>query len=104
MSFMNNEKNAFLVFSCFTEDFASAEATKGFPIALETFGALLHGKWKAREKNRFLVEGKGKSLPYFSHITEGFASVRRPKGFPIALWKPFGPSSTAIFLQKMTAL
>ena len=38
-------------------------------------------------RNRFLVGGNEKgSLPFY--FVGGFALRRRPKGFPIALWKP----------------
>ena len=39
---MKGKERAFLVFSCFAEDFASAEATKGLSARpLETFGPIL---------------------------------------------------------------
>ena len=75
-----------------TEGFASAEATKGLSARpLETVGALLR-QWEGARKNRFLVEGKGKTFLTFSCFTEGFASAEATKwlyGRPLETFGPF---------------
>ena len=55
---VKGKEEAFLVFFCFAEGFASAEATKGLSARpLETFGALLLERIGFFTENRFLVEG-----------------------------------------------
>src|SRR5699024_9217418 len=70
-----------------TEGFASAEATKGLSgRPLETFGPLL--RMGNSTRNRFLEEGKGRAFLAF-HVSQRVSPLRRrPKGFPVALWKP----------------
>ena len=80
-----------LAFPCFAEGFASAEATKGLSARpLETFGAHLLRRIGFSTRNGFLVDGKEK--PYLAFpVTQRVSPLRRrPKGFPIALWKPSG--------------
>ena len=64
---------------------------KGFPVALWKPSGPSCGNGKAREKNRFLVEGKEKELPCFSVLWRVSPLRRRPGGFPLAPWTPSGP-------------
>ncbi len=64
---------------------------KGFPIALWKPSGPSCGNGKAREKNRFLVEGKGKTFLTFSCFTEGFASAEATKGLSDRPLETFGP-------------
>ena len=73
------------------QGFASAEATKGLSDRpLETFGAHLLMRIGFSTRNGFLVDGKEKGLLAFSVSQRISPLRRRPKGFPIALWKPSG--------------
>ena len=47
-------------------------------------------------RNGFLVDGKGKSFTSFSVSQEISPLRRRPKGFPIALWKPSGSNPVEV--------
>ena len=70
-----------------TEDFASAEATKGLSgRPLETFGPLL--RMGDSTRNRFLVAGRKRAFLAFHASQRVSPQRRRPKGFPVALWKP----------------
>ena len=80
-------------FFCFAEDFASAEATKGLSDRpLETFGAHpveADGDYK---KIDFLRKARERAFTFFS-VSQKISPLRRqPKGFPVALWKPSGPT------------
>ena len=82
----------FLAFPCFAEGFASAEATKGLSgRPLETFGPLL--RMGDATRNRLLMEDKGRAFLAFPVSQRISPLRRRPKGFPLALWKPSGPTS-----------
>ena len=62
---------------------------KGFPLALwKPSGPCSKG---VAQKNRFLVDGKGKTFLSPSVLQRVSPLRRRPKGFPLALWKPSGP-------------
>ena len=85
---MAREKG-FLALFCFAEDFASAEATKGFPIA---FGNLRGPPLDAEgfsTRNGFLVDGKEKGLLAFS-VSQGFASAEATKGLSDRPLETFG--------------
>ena len=83
-------ERAFTCFFCFAEDFASAEATKGLSgRPLETFGAHLL-KRMGIHKNRFLAEGKGKSLYILFCFSEDFASAEATKGLSDRPLETFG--------------
>ena len=74
-------------FSRITKDFASAEATKGLSgRPLETFGPLL--RMGNSTRNRFLVAGRKRAFLAFLASQRISPLRRRPKGFPVALWKP----------------
>ena len=52
---MKGKERAFLVFSCFIEDFASAEATKGLSgRPLESFGPMLDEVLASQGSNSFI--------------------------------------------------
>ena len=62
---------------------------KGFPIALwKPSGPCCKG---VAQKNRFLVEGKGKTFLTSSCVTEGFASAEATKGLSDRPLETFGP-------------
>ena len=46
---------------------------------------------KPPTRNRFLAQGKGKGLSYFSRITKGFASAEATKGLSARPLETFGP-------------
>ena len=70
--------------------FASAEATKGLSDRpLETFGAHRLKRMEAT-RNRFLVEGKGKSLSFFFCFSGDFASAEATKGLSGRPLETFG--------------
>ncbi len=76
---MEGEGKAFLAFSCFTEGFASAEATKGLSDRpLETFGPMQRMGFSI--ENGFFVEGEGKAFLAFSCFTEVFVSAEASRG------------------------
>ena len=64
----------------------------GFPIAPWTpSGGPSLCEWAIPStRNRFLVEGKGKSLSSFSHITEDFASAEATRRLSARPLDPFG--------------
>ena len=64
-----------------------------FPVMESTSSA--RRRTKPPTKNRFLVDGKRKSLSCFFCFAESFASAEatRGGGFPLAPWTPSGPSS-----------
>ena len=83
-------ENSSLLF-CFAKSFASAEATKGLSgRPLETFGVPPFETDGGSTKNGFFVEGRGKPLLAFFVSLRVSPLRRRPKGFPVALWKPSG--------------
>ena len=60
-----------------------------FPVWESTSSA--RRRTKPPTRNRFLVGGKGKSLYFLFPVSQEISPLRRrPKGFPIALWKPSG--------------
>ncbi len=87
---MGGKERAFLVFSRFTEDFASAEATRGLSARpLDPFGAhpYMRGQNLPRETNFLRKAGKGPTFLF--PVSQRVSPLRRrPKGFPVALWKP----------------
>ena len=90
---VDGKEKGLLAFSV-SQGFASAEATKGLSDRpLETFGAHLLMRIGFSTGNGFLVDGKGKVLLAFSVSQRISPLRRRPKGFPLALWKPSGPTS-----------
>ncbi len=97
------KERTFLTFSCFTEGFASAEATKGLSDRpLETFGALLR-QWEGARKKQISCGRQGKDLPYFFLFYGGF---RLCGGDQRAFRSPFGnlrPFQQPSSLQRMTA-
>ena len=81
-------ENSALLF-CFAKGFASAEATKGLSgRPLETFGVPPLERDGGSTKNKFYVEGRGKPRLAFFVTLRVSPPRRRPKGFPVALWKP----------------
>ena len=89
---------------CFAKGFASAEATKGLSgRPLETFGVPPLEMDGGSTKNGFFVEGRGKPRLAFFVSLRVSPLRRRPKGFPVALWKPSGfhPLRWMGGLQKM---
>ena len=72
----------------------------GFPIALWKPSGPSCGNGKAREKNRFLVEGKGKTFLTFSCFTEGFASAEATKGLSDRPLETFGPFNSHLPCKK----
>ena len=83
---MEGEGKAFLAFSCFTEGFASAEATKGLSDRpLETFGPMQRTGFSI--ENGFFVEGEGKAFLAFFLRHRGF---RLCGGDQRAFRSPFG--------------
>ena len=60
-----------------------------FPVMESTSSA--RRRTKPPTRNRFLVEGKGKGLSYFSRITKGFASAEATKGLSGRPLETFGP-------------
>ena len=80
-----------------TEDFASAEATKGLsgrPLA--TFGPLL--RMGDSTSNRFLVAGRKRAFLVFPVSQKVSPLRRRPGGFPLAPWTPSGKRALRIAL------
>ena len=78
-------------FFCCAKSFASAEATKGLSgRPLETFGVPPLEMDGGSTKNGFFVEGRGKPRLAFFVSLRVSPLRRRPKGFPVALWKPSG--------------
>ena len=87
---MEGEGKAFLAFSCFTEGFASAEATKGLSDrTLETFGPMQRTGFSI--ESGFFVEGEGKAFLAFSCFTEGFDSSEATKELSDRPLETFGP-------------
>ena len=90
-------------FSCITENFASAEATRGLSDRpLDPFGALLR-QWEGARKKQISCGRQGKDLPYFFLFYGGF---RLCGGDQRAFRSPFGnlrPFQQPSSLQKMTA-
>ena len=85
---MEGEGKAFLAFSCFTEGFASAEATKGLSDRpLETFGPMQRTGFST--ENGFFVEDEGKASLAFSCFTEGFVSAEATRGLSHRPLNPF---------------
>ena len=77
-------------FFCFAKGFASAEATKGLSgRPLETFGVPPLERDGGYKKWIFCGR-QGKAPPCFFVSLRVSPLRRRPKGFPIALWKPSG--------------
>ena len=86
-------EKSFTFFFCFLGDFASAEATKGLSDRpLETFGAHPAEADGDRKKIDFLRRQGKEPLLSFPVSQELSPLRRRPKGFPVALWKPSGPT------------
>ena len=84
-------ERSLLSFLCFAEGFASAEATKGLSgRPLETFGAHPVEANGDHKKIDFLRKARERAFTFFSVSQELSPLRRRPKGFPIALWKPSG--------------
>ena len=83
-------KRALLSFFCFSRDFASAEATRGLSARpLDPFGAhpYMRGQNLPRETNFLRKAGKGSTFLF--PVSQRVSPLRRrPKGFPVALWKP----------------
>ena len=81
---------------CFTEGFASAEATKGLSARpLETFGALLLKRMGGSQVNWFLVDGKeGGFLAFLC-----FAGFRLCGGDQRAFRSPFGNLRSPLLLK-----
>ena len=73
---------------------------KGFPLALWKPSGPSCGNGKAREKNRFLVEGKEKTFLTFSCFTEGFASAEATKGLSDRPLETFGPFNSHLPCKK----
>ena len=87
------KERTFISFFCFSGDFASAEATKGLSgRPLETFGAHPAEADGDRKKIDFLRKARERAFTFFSVSQEISPLRRRPKGFPVALWKPSGPT------------
>ena len=85
---MAREKG-FLALFCFSEDFASAEATKGLSgRPLETFG--VHPVEADGDHKKFLVRGKGKRLLSFFCFLGAFASAEATRGLSARPLDPFG--------------
>ena len=77
-------------FFCFAKGFASAEATKGLSDRpLETFGVPPLERDGGYKKWIFCGR-QGKAPPCFLVSLRVSPLRRRPKGFPVALWKPSG--------------
>ena len=95
---MEGEGKAFLAFSCFTEGFASAEATKGLSDRpLETFGP--HAADGIFHRKRIFCGRRGKGFPCIFPASQRVSPLRRrPEGFSIAPWTHFG--GTAIRFRK----
>ena len=73
-----------------TEGFASAEATKGLSDRpLETFGDHLL-KRMGTARNRFLVQGKGRSFLASFCFARDFASAEATRGLSARPLDPFG--------------
>ena len=80
-------------FSCFVEDFASAEATRGLSgRPLDPFGVHLLRRMGRPTKIGFFVEGRGKTLLAFPCFAEGFASAEATRGLSARPLDPFGGS------------
>ena len=79
-----------LSFSCFLGAFASAEATRGLSARpLDPFGAhpYMRGQNLPQETNSLQKAGKGPTFLF--PVSQRVSPLRRrPKGFPVALWKP----------------
>ena len=88
---MDGKEKMLPCFFRLTGDFASAEATKGLSgRPLETFGD--HPlKRMGTARNRFLVQGKGRSFLAFFCFAEGFASEEATRGLSDRPLDPFGP-------------
>ena len=86
---VDGKENPFLTSSCFTEGFASAEATKGLSARpLETFGPFAAKGWR---KKQIPCERQEKSYSLLFPVSQGISHLRvRPGGFPLALWTPSG--------------
>ena len=95
------EKGLFY-FSRITENFASAEATRGLSDRpLDPFGGPSLCEWaKPPTRNRFLVEGKEKTFLTFSCFTEGFASAEATKGLSDRPLETFGPFNSHLPCKK----
>ena len=64
---------------------------KGFPVALWKPSGFHPLRWTGGStKNKFYVEGRGKPRLAFFVTLRVSPLRRRPKGFPVALWKPSG--------------
>ena len=86
-------ERAFTFFFCFSGAFASAEATKGLSgRPLETFGAHPVEADGDHKKIDLLRKARERAFTFFSVSQELSPLRRRPKGFPVALWKPSGPT------------
>ena len=80
----------FLAPSCFLRRVSPLRRRpKGFPLALwKPSGPCSKG---VAQKNRFLVDGKGKTFLTSSRFTEGFASAEATKGLSARPLETFGP-------------
>ena len=63
---------------------------KGFPVALWKPSGFHPLRGMGATKNGFFVEGRGKPRLAFFVLLKVSPPRRRPKGFPVALWKPSG--------------
>ena len=86
-------KRAFLAFSRITKGFASAEATRGLSARpLDPFGGPpIAGGRNLPQGTDFLHKATERAYPTFPVSQKVSPLRRRPKGFPIALWKPSDP-------------
>ena len=86
-------KQAYLSFFRITKGFASAEATRGLsPRPLDPFGAHAYmlGRNLPQETNFLQKAGNGPTFLF--PVSQRISPLRRrPKGFPVALWKPSAP-------------
>ena len=85
-------ERSLLSFFCFAGGFASAEATRGLSDRpLETFGVHPLLKSENCHKKQVSCDRQGKEFYFLFSVSQGVSPLRRrPKGFPLALWKPSG--------------
>ena len=85
-------KRAYLSFSRITKDFASAEATRGLSDRpLDPFGAHPYIRGRNLPQETDFLQRAGNGPTFLFSVSQRISPLRRrPKGFPIALWKPSG--------------
>ena len=79
-------------FSRITKDFASAEATRGLSDRpLDPFGAHPYIRGRSLPQETDFLQRAGNGPSFLFPVSQRVPPLRRrPKGFPVALWKPSG--------------